>query len=96
MKDDEYTGILELREKISNLPEWDFSYPVTKDLELVAQWMPKMPISTEPITYMDKDGKQQVCNEYTVLMSNSFLESSCTGWKRADDRKGHSNGCIES
>ena len=55
----------------SNMPEWDFSYPVTKDLELVAQWMPKMPISTEPITYLDKDGKQQVCNEYTVLTSET-------------------------
>ncbi len=55
----------------SNMPEWNFSYPVTKDLELVAQWVKKMPISTEPITYLDKDGNQQVCNEYTVLTSNT-------------------------
>ena len=25
----------------------------------------------------------------------AFLESSCTGRKRAADRKGHSNDCIE-
>ena len=55
----------------SNMPEWTFSYPVTKDLELVAQWMETRPISTEPITYLDKDGNQQVCNEYTVLTSNT-------------------------
>ena len=57
--------------KYSNMPEWTFSYPVTKDLELVAQWMETRPISTEPITYLDKDGNQQVCNEYTVLTSNT-------------------------
>ena len=55
----------------SNMPEWNFSYPVTKDLELVAQWMETRPISTEPITYLDKDGNQQVCNKYTVLTSNT-------------------------
>ena len=55
----------------SNMPEWNFSYPVTKDLELVAQWMEPMPISTEPITYLDKDGNQQVCNKYTVLTGNT-------------------------
>ena len=55
----------------SNMPEWTFSYPVTKDLELVAQWMETRPISTEPITYLDKDGNQQVCNEYTVLTSET-------------------------
>ena len=55
----------------SNLPEWNFSYPVTKDLELVAQWVKKMPISTDPVAYLDKDGNQQVCNEYTVLTSNT-------------------------
>ena len=55
----------------SNMPEWTFSYPVTKDLELVAQWMETRPISTEPITYLDKDGNQQVCNKYTVLTSNT-------------------------
>ena len=55
----------------SNMPEWTFSYPVTKDLELVAQWMETRPISTEPITYLDKDGNRQVCNKYTVLTSNT-------------------------
>ena len=55
----------------SNMPEWNFSYSVTKDMVLVAQWMEPMPISTEPITYLDKDGNQQVCNEYTVLTSNT-------------------------
>ena len=53
------------------MPEWNFSYPVTKDLELVAQWVKKMPISTDPVAYLDKDGNQQVCNEYTVLTSNT-------------------------
>ena len=55
----------------SNMPEWNFSYPVTKDLELVAQWVKKMPISTDPVAYLDKDGNQQVCNKYTVLTSNT-------------------------
>ena len=55
----------------NNMPEWNFSYPVTKDLELVAQWVKKMPISTDPVAYLDKDGNQQVCNEYTVLTSNT-------------------------
>ena len=55
----------------SNMPEWNFSYSVTKDMVLVAQWMEPMPISTEPITYLDKDGNQQVCNKYTVLTSNT-------------------------
>ena len=55
----------------NNMPEWNFSYSVTKDMVLVAQWMEPMPISTEPITYLDKDGNQQVCNEYTVLTSNT-------------------------
>ena len=55
----------------SNMPEWNFSYPVTKDLELVAQWVKTMPISTEPTTYLDKDGNQQVCNKYTVLTGNT-------------------------
>ena len=55
----------------SNMPEWNFSYPVTKDLELLAQWVKKMPISTDPVAYLDADGKVQVCNEYTVLTSNT-------------------------
>ena len=54
-----------------NLPEWNFDYPVFENMELVAQWMEARPISTEPITYLDKDGKQQVCNEYTVLTSET-------------------------
>ena len=54
-----------------NMPEWTFSYPVTKDLELVAQWMETMPISTEPVAYLDKEGNQQVCTAYTVLTSET-------------------------
>ena len=61
----------DLDNKYYNMPEWNFSYSVTKDMVLVAQWMEPMPISTEPITYLDKDGKQQVCNEYTVLTSET-------------------------
>ena len=53
----------------SNMPEWNFRYSVTGDMELVAQWMEPMKISTEPITYLDKDGKQQTCTKYTVLES---------------------------
>ena len=33
--------------------------------------MEARPISTEPITYLDKDGNQQVCNKYTVLTSET-------------------------
>ena len=54
-----------------NLPEWNFDYPVFENLELVAQWMEARPISTDPITYLDKDGNQQVCTEYTVLTSET-------------------------
>ena len=54
-----------------NLPEWNFSYPVTKDLELVAQWVKKMPISTDPVAYLDENGQTKYCNEYTVLTSNT-------------------------
>ena len=61
----------DLDNKYYNMPEWNFSYPVTNDLELVAQWMETRPISTEPITYLDKDGNRQVCNKYTVLTSNT-------------------------
>ena len=61
----------DLDNKYYNMPEWNFRYSVTGDMELVAQWMASMPISTEPITYLDKDGKQQTCNEYTVLTSNT-------------------------
>ena len=61
----------DLDNKYYNMPEWNFRYSVTKDMDLVAQWMEPMPISTEPITYLDKDGNQQVCNKYTVLTSNT-------------------------
>ena len=61
----------DLDNKYYNMPEWNFRYSVTGDMELVAQWMEPMPISTEPITYLDKDGNQQVCNKYTVLTSNT-------------------------
>ena len=54
-----------------NMPEWNFDYPVFENLELVAQWMEAMPISTDPITYLDKDGNQQVCTAYTVLTSET-------------------------
>ena len=59
----------DLDNKYYNMPEWNFRYSVTKDMVLVAQWMEAMPISTEPITYLDKDGKQQTCTKYTVLES---------------------------
>ena len=59
----------DLDNKYYNMPEWNFRYSVTGDMELVAQWMASMPISTEPITYLDKDGKQQTCTKYTVLES---------------------------
>ena len=61
----------DLDNKYYNMPEWNFRYSVTGDMELVAQWMEPMKISTEPITYLDKDGNQQVCNKYTVLTSNT-------------------------
>ena len=59
----------DLDNKYYNMPEWNFRYSVTGDMKLVAQWMASMPISTEPITYLDKDGKQQTCTKYTVLES---------------------------
>ena len=68
----------DLDNKYYNMPEWNFRYSVTKDMELVAQWMEPMKISTEPITYLDKDGKQQTCTKYTVLESvtiNDFFNS---------------------
>ena len=54
-----------------NLPEWNFDYPVFENMELVAQWIEARPISTDPITYLDKDGNQQVCTAYTVLTSET-------------------------
>ena len=54
-----------------NLPEWNFDYPVFENMELVAQWMEARPIPPEPITYLDKDGNQQVCTAYTVLTSET-------------------------
>ena len=61
----------DLDNKYYNMPEWNFRYSVTGDMVLVAQWMETRPISTEPITYLDKDGNRQVCNKYTVLTSNT-------------------------
>ena len=55
----------------SNMPEWNFSYPVTKDLELVAQWVKKMPISTDPVAYLDENGQTKYCTAYTVLTSET-------------------------
>ena len=55
----------------SNMPEWNFSYPVTKDLELVAQWVKKMPISTDQVAYLDENGQTKYCTAYTVLTSNT-------------------------
>ena len=40
-----------------NLPEWNFDYPVFENLELVAQWMEAMPISTDPVAYLDENGQ---------------------------------------
>ena len=59
-----------------NLPEWNFDYPVFENMELVAQWMEARPISTDPITYLDKDGNQQVCTAYTVLTSETKAKHS--------------------
>ena len=61
----------DLDNKYYNMPEWNFRYSVTGDMVLVAQWMETRPISTEPITYLDKDGNRQVCNKYAVLTSNT-------------------------
>ena len=54
-----------------NMPEWNFSYPVTKDLELVAQWMEARPISTDPVAYLDENGQTKYCTAYTVLTSET-------------------------
>ena len=51
--------------------EWAFSTPVTSDLTLAAKWMETLPVSTAPVTYLDADGKEQVCTRYTVLESNT-------------------------
>lgn len=55
----------------SNVREWYFNVPVTKDLELKARWLQAMTISNEPVTYLDADGREQVCTEYTVLENNT-------------------------
>ena len=61
----------DLDNKYYNMPEWNFRYSVTGDLELVAQWVKKMPISTDPVAYLDENGQTKYCNEYTVLTSNT-------------------------
>ena len=54
-----------------NLPEWNFDYPVFENLELVAQWMEAMPISTDPVAYLDENGQTKYCTAYTVLTSET-------------------------
>ena len=61
----------DLDNKYYNMPEWNFRYSVTEDMELVAQWVKKMPISTDPVAYLDENGQTKYCNEYTVLTSNT-------------------------
>ncbi|MFR8331706.1 MAG: InlB B-repeat-containing protein [Oscillospiraceae bacterium] len=61
-----------------NLPEWNFRLPCdSEDMELVAQWMEAMPISTDPITYLDKDGNaaglHQIHRAGERLSSKSIL-----------------------
>ena len=54
-----------------NLPEWNFDYPVFENMELVAQWMEAMPISTDPVAYLDENGQTKYCTAYTVLTSET-------------------------
>ena len=54
-----------------NLPEWNFDYPVFENLELVAQWMEAMPISTDPVAYLDENGQTKYCTKYSVLTSET-------------------------
>ena len=54
-----------------NLPEWNFDYPVFENMELVAQWMEAMPISTVPVAYLDENGQTKYCTAYTVLTSET-------------------------
>ena len=54
-----------------NLPEWNFDYPVFENMELVAQWMEAMPISTDPVAYLDENGQTKYCAKYSVLTSET-------------------------
>ena len=54
-----------------NMPEWNFDYPVFENLELAAQWMEAMPISTDPVAYLDENGQTKYCTAYTVLTSET-------------------------
>ena len=54
-----------------NLPEWNFDYPVFENLELVAQWMEAMPISADPVAYLDENGQTKYCTKYSVLTSET-------------------------
>ena len=54
-----------------NMPEWNFDYPVFENLELVAQWMEAMPISTDPVAYLDENGQTKYCTKYSVLTSET-------------------------
>ena len=54
-----------------NMPEWNFDYPVFESLELVAQWMEAMPISTDPVAYLDENGQTKYCTKYSVLTSET-------------------------
>ena len=54
-----------------NLPEWNFDYPVFENMELVAQWMEAMPISTDLVAYLDENGQTKYCTKYSVLTSET-------------------------
>ena len=54
-----------------NMPEWNFDYPVFENLELVAQWMEAMPISADPVAYLDENGQTKYCTKYSVLTSET-------------------------
>ena len=40
-------------------------------MELVAQWMEAMPISTDPVAYLDENGQTKYCTKYSVLTSET-------------------------
>lgn len=51
--------------------DFDFSTPVTSDLELTAQWVEKIP-------YIDKNGNTAYCTNFTVL--NNTMTTISAGW----------------
>ncbi|MBQ3768794.1 MAG: leucine-rich repeat protein [Prevotella sp.] len=51
--------------------DFDFSTPVTSDLELTAQWVEKIP-------YIDADGNTAYCTNYTVL--DNTMTTISAGW----------------